>query len=134
MAAALRAAGCRLLYLRTIMVIIARGRGVLAGVVAFFSLIAAEFLTERHFHDGNYYQMHGWPKLAGFAVAAMIVGLLGPRNAGDERAYLSPGTLDSTERRSVFRDADSFFLIPVRYWPWILCALGIIFFVASGLK
>lgn len=108
--------------------LISRGRGVLVGVIAFGSLLTTEFLTNRHFHDESYYQKHGWPKLTGFAVAAAIVRLLSPRvNFNESVSYPISGTRPP-DRRSLFRKEDSLFLVPVRYWPWILCALGFAFY------
>jgi hypothetical protein len=50
------------------------GRGAVIAAVAFGSLLASELICRAHFHDDRYYQQqHGWPKLAGFLVAAGVV-------------------------------------------------------------
>jgi hypothetical protein len=105
----------------------------LVGLIAFLSLLAVDFLTWARFHDHHYYEKHGWPKLLGFVIAGLIVWRLGPRGLSmEERTYLTPATVAAANVRTIFREADSFFFVPVRYWPWILCSIGMIFFVASG--
>jgi hypothetical protein len=86
--------GARCDTLPDTMIIVAGGRGVLIGIITFALLIATEYLTERHFHDANYYQEQGWPKLAAFAASAFLIWILGPRSPGDERAYLPTATTD----------------------------------------
>jgi hypothetical protein len=114
------------------MLYVARGRGGLVGLIAFLILLAADLLSGVYFHDRQYYERHGWPKLLGFVVAAFIVWILGPRGLSqEERAYLTPAAVAAAKGRSFLREADSFFFVPVRYWPWILCGLGIAFFVAA---
>ncbi len=97
------------------------GRGPIVAAVSFGSLLAFDFLTGRYFGDRSYYAHHGWPKLAAFWLAAAIVWQLNPRTTVDEYRYL--GT--EASHRSVLRPGDSFFFVPVRYWPSILCLLGV---------
>lgn len=110
------------------MLLISRGRGALVAVIAFGSLLASDFLTARYFSDEKYYQEHGWPKLTGFVAAAVIVKLLSPRGSSDEYLHYPLDRTHSPERRKLFRKEDSLFLIPVRYWPLILCTLGVVFY------
>jgi hypothetical protein len=67
-------------------------------------------------------QQHGWPKLAGFLVAAGLVWWLARREAD-----ASIGVQNRT-REAFFRERDTLFLIPVRYWPLALCVLGLVFY------
>jgi len=57
--------------------IIWSGLGFLVAVIAFACLLVSELLVEQAFKNDQYYQTHGWPKLAALALAAGIVWLLG---------------------------------------------------------
>ena len=109
------------------MIIAWRGRGVLVAGIAYGCLLAAELLTNAHFHDSTYYQNHGWPKLAGFLAAAAIVWWRSSRP--DDIA-----TNVREERRlgTWFSDRDTLFLVPVRHWPLLLCGLGFVFYFVRG--
>jgi hypothetical protein len=96
------------------MLITWRGRGYLVFVVTFGLLIAAEFLSEAWAHDDTYYQKHGWPSLVGFLLAAGVISWLTNLDKDDP----------------VFREHDSLFLIPVRFWPRVLLGLAIFFYFA----
>jgi hypothetical protein len=102
--------------------IIWRGRGILIAIIIFGCLLATELLTRSFLHDNTYYQQHGWPKFAGFLIAAGLVWWLARREAED-----STGVHNAT-RESFFRERDTLFLISARYWPRILCVLGIVFY------
>lgn len=121
--------------------IVYRGRGILIAIIAFACLIAAEFYTRSRFHSDHYYQQHGWPKLAAFAVAALIIWWLSPQSAAPaqspsaEAALMTPSLMNappaperSPFRLDFFRPQDSLFFIPVRFWPLILCLLGVLFY------
>ena len=100
--------------------IIWRGRGVLVAIITFGCLLTTELLTRSYFHDNTYYQQHGWPKLAGFLVAASLVWWLSRR---DDSAGDQPVT-----REPLLREQDTLFLISVRYWPRVLCVLAFVFY------
>jgi hypothetical protein len=106
--------------------IVWRGRGGLIFILAFGCLVAAEWLTRSYFHDNTYYQRHGWPKLAGFLVAAGLVWLLS-RPEAEIHGEISPG-FESPRKEPVLRRQDTLFHIPARYWPGILCVLGVVFY------
>lgn len=126
--------------------IIFRGRGIVVAGIAVACLLAAEVYTRARFHDDNYYQQHGWPKLAAFALAALVTWWLSPQPGTSPQALQSPETGISTpslmntptapERSSFrvgfFRPQDSLFFVPVRFWPLILCALGVLFYLVPG--
>jgi len=122
--------------------IIHRGRGGLIALIAFLCLLLAEAFTRIHYHDDSYYQQHPWPKLLAFAVAAVLIWWLSPRpkqpanpssseqlwraSHSQQAPALEP---ESTSfKLTLFRETDSLFFIPVRYWPLILCALGLVFY------
>jgi hypothetical protein len=105
--------------------IIWNGRGFLVAVIAFACLLGSEFLTESYFRDDAYYQQHGWPKLAAFVIAGVIVWWLGMRwKDQSERVVIEK----DTGKEFVLRRDDSFFFIHMKYWGPLLCALGIVFF------
>jgi hypothetical protein len=104
--------------------IIWNGLGFLVGVVTFGCLLATEAGVEWVFKDDTFYQKHGWPKLVGMTVAALLVWVLArilSRRPG--RVLMDPAT---GERVRIGRD-HSFFFIPVKYWPPILLILGFAF-------
>jgi hypothetical protein len=103
-------------------VVIWQGRGIVVAITIAVCLLASDWLSGQHFHDANYYASHGWPKLVGFLAAAAIVWGLSFR-----RAEESIGTEEVTPREPFLADRDSLFFIPARYWPMILCALGVAF-------
>jgi hypothetical protein len=102
--------------------IIWRGRGILVAVITFGCLLVTELLTRSVLHDNTYYQQHGWPKLAGFLVAAGLVWWLSQHEGDDSTG------VQNASRESFFREQNTLFLIPVRYWPRILCILGVVFY------
>jgi hypothetical protein len=103
--------------------IIWSGRGAAVPIVTFVSLLATEFATRAYFRDDHYYQQHGWPKLAGFLLAAVIVWMLSIRRA-DELTAVFPHAATT----SFFSDRDTLFFVRVRFWPLILSALGVAFY------
>jgi hypothetical protein len=104
------------------------GRGWVVFAITFASLVVTELSVRSYFHDHSYYQHNGWPKLAGFLLAAALVRLALPRrNTG----HLTDPNFASHTSDSLLREADRFFGIPVRYWPSILCALGIAFYFVN---
>ena len=103
--------------------IIWSGFGILVALVGFGCLILTEVVTRAAF-DEKYYQAHGWPKLAGFWVAAALVYVLGlwvDRQPG--RAMIDK----ATGQEVLLKKRHALFFIPVRYWPYIFLALGVIF-------
>ncbi len=102
--------------------IVWRGRGILVAIITFGSLVLTELLIRFFFHDNTYYQHQGWPKLAGFLVAAILVYWLSPRGGNDS------ASAENTEKERLFRVQDTLFHIPVKYWPRILCVLGVVFY------
>ncbi len=124
--------------------LIHRGRGTLIAIIAILCLADAEALTRSLFHYYRYYPQHAWPKLAACLVAAALVRWLSPKEEQPSDStppyeeWLVSGGEDlpvaqhepSVLKPTLFRDSDSLFLIPVRYWPTLLCVLGIILYFA----
>ena len=101
--------------------IIWRGRGFLIALIAFGGLLIAEFATQLIWGKG-YYQGHGWPKLAGFWLAALVVYAL--------RSWLGVGHVQVLVDKATGKEVElnkeaALFFIPARFWPTILCVLGI---------
>jgi hypothetical protein len=109
------------------MFVAARGRGFVIAIVAGLSLLICDSLTAQYFNDSNYYAQHGWPKLTAFWFAAAVIQLMLPR----KREKVLGEIHASPEKPSLLRRGDSLFLIPAKYWPWILLALGIGFYFAK---
>jgi hypothetical protein len=104
-----------------------RGRGVLIAIVTVVSLLLCDFLTAQHFNDPNYYAHNGWPKLTAFWVAAAIIQLMLPRKPEKVLGEVHA----SPEKPSLLRRQDALFLIPAKYWPPVLFALGIGFYFVN---
>jgi hypothetical protein len=99
------------------------GRGGIIAAIVVGSLLATDFLTGKYFHDAAYYEQHGWPKLAAFLIGASITWVLSiPR----ERA-LSASNPEPI-KVSFLRTQDTLFWIPARFWPLVLCGLGVVFY------
>jgi len=106
--------------------IIWRGKGILIALIAFGCLLLAEYATRSAFHDDRYYQTHGWPKLAAMWLAAGLVFALQSKLGGGPPRVL----VDKETGKEISLPArDALFFIPVRYWPPILAALGVAFFL-----
>jgi hypothetical protein len=102
--------------------IIWSGLGILVAVIAFACLIVSELLVENAFHDNDYYQTHGWPKLAAMLLAAGLVWLLGSYlNKKQARRLVDPSTGEDV----VLKPNHSLFFIRMEYWAAILVVLGI---------
>jgi hypothetical protein len=86
-------------------------------------LLASDYLSDAYFHDQNYYAQHGWPKLAACWAAAAIVQVLVPRSE-----EVLAGAIDVSPVKSVLREKDGLFFIPIKFWPLVLFAAGIVFY------
>ena len=104
--------------------IVWHGRGVIVAAVAYSSLLVSELVCRAYFNDDRYYQQHGWPKLAGFLVAAGIVWFL-QRNEPAEAPELANRQIT---KQPILRPRDSLLFVSVRSWPLILCGLGVVFY------
>ena len=105
-----------------------RGRGYVIGLIAAGCLLLADWFCGVRYHDPAYYAQHGWPKLAAFSLAALIVWSL--HSLGREEAIGMEG--GAASRRTFFREQDSFFFIPARHWPLVLSVLGGVFWFIRG--
>lgn len=77
------------------------------------------------YHNESYYAQHGWPKLAGFVLAAAGVRVLSGekrKSGGQFETQFEPQFM----RFPVMRPTDHLFFLPVRYWPILLCGIGLV--------
>ena len=103
--------------------IIWHGWGFLVAVIGFGCLLLSEVAVETVLGDRDYYQAHGWPKFAAFAVAAALVWFISHRlNARPARVLLDP----ETGQPVVLKARHSLFFVPMEYWAPIFLVLGII--------
>jgi hypothetical protein len=104
------------------------GKGWFVPAITFASCLAMEVAVRAVYRDNAYYQTHGWPILAALFLAAFLVQIV------------SRGWVHSRELRDVKTGElvvlrpHSFLFVPVRFWPTLLCLLGIALFVAIELK
>jgi hypothetical protein len=118
-------------------------RGELVVVIAGLCILEAELLGRYCFHEKNYSLHHVWPRPLACFVAAAIVWWLSPRTKTASRDSRFEGTSPVTHeselpgsvlkqsafRRTFFRSGDSSLTIDVRFWPYILCALGVLLYL-----
>jgi hypothetical protein len=105
------------------------GKGWFVPAITFASCLAMELAVRAVYHDNTYYETHGWPILVALFLAAFLVQIV------------SRGWVYSRELRDVktgelvvLRPQHSFLFVHVRFWPTLLCLLGIAFFVAIELR
>lgn len=129
--------------------IIHRGRGGLIVIITIFCIFIADGLIESLYPNDGFYVQHPWPKLAGCLLAALVVRLLSPRQDPDSPqtasvetfmvpprpSEIAPYTELKPPRRtlSFFRETDSLFFIPVKYWPILICIFGLFLYFAPNL-
>ncbi|HEV8338768.1 MAG TPA: hypothetical protein VGR25_03815 [bacterium] len=104
--------------------IIWNGRGWIVAVTTFVCLLLVELAVENLYRDDQFYQSHGWPKLAGFALAAIVV-FFADRLLFRTRSQ-GMGTPQPNGPVAV-REPDKLFFIDVKYWPYVLVGLGVAF-------
>ena len=100
------------------------GFGFLISMIGFGCLIITEMSTRAFFNDPTYYQTHGWPKLVGFWIAAVLVYLLA------RTLDRQPGRVvidKETGKEIILKKRHSLFFTPARYWPYIFAGLGLVF-------
>jgi hypothetical protein len=128
--------------------IIHRGRGGFIAFIVFLCLGAADLYTQLHNSDHPDSPTHGGPKLVAYLVAAFLVWWLSPRenpNIVDHDAKHTWVVSSSQDAAAVeadpsplkftlFLETDSLFFISVRYWPMLLCAVGVILYFLPHLK
>ncbi|HVC48469.1 MAG TPA: hypothetical protein VND90_14610 [Terracidiphilus sp.] len=105
------------------MFIPARERGYWIPVILYACFVLADWLTGIHYRNPKYYAQHGWPKLAAFACAAIVLWFL---SANRQDEYL-PGAAAADIKTPLLRPQDSFFWVPAKYWPALSLALGLLF-------
>jgi hypothetical protein len=108
------------------MIVAWNGRGGIIALVAAGCLLATDYFTGLWYRNSHFYQDHGWPKLAGFWAAAIIVHFLSRRPDEVLTAHPDP------QRQPVLRAADTLFFIPASRWPLILGGLGIVCYFLRG--
>ena len=111
--------------------IIWSGFGFLVAVIGFMSLVFTELVSEKITGDDQFYQQHGWVMLVGMLVAgALTYGL-------HRLLLLQKGRVvidKETGQEVVLRSDHSLFFIPVKWWPVVFAALGVVFAVSGAVK
>ena len=116
-------------------------RGELIPFITIACLGVVELSTRRIFHDDNYYLREHWPIPLGFLLSAGVVRILTQSKtlvpAIESKEWLISSSSDPVQggmkhepaqKWKLFRERDSYFLVPARFWPWVLCGLGILFY------
>lgn len=109
--------------------IIWQGFGFLVAIIGIAVLVAVEYAMRAITKDMTYYTTHGWPKLLGFWITAVIIYFIA--RFFDSR----PGKVvieKDTGKEIVQRRSHSLFFVPLRFWPYVLAALGVVFLFVDG--
>jgi hypothetical protein len=109
--------------------IIWQGFGFLVAVVGIGILALTEYVTRALTKNDFYYTTHGWPKLVGLWLAAAAI-------YGIARYFDSqPGKVvieKNTGNEIVLKKAHSLFFVPMKYWPYVMLVLGVVFLFVDG--
>jgi hypothetical protein len=110
-------------------------------VIVLLCLILTELITRLLFHDKGYYLAHRWPVPGGLLFSGLVLRLLMKSNLNETNKthqdwYISRSSDESHAaaeaspftRIQFLTDKDTFYLIPLRLWPWILSALALVLF------
>ncbi|MDU4912184.1 hypothetical protein [Clostridium baratii] len=108
------------------MLIWSRG-GILAPIMAAFSLILTEYLVNISFNQ-NYYQDHGWPKFIALSIAGLLCLLLGHILNDEGKTYINK----ENGKEVILRKKHSFFFISIEYWGIIFPIIGLISWITSN--
>jgi hypothetical protein len=107
-------------------ILVWRGFGWAVVGLTFVALILTELGVEKSFSDEQYYQDHGWPKLLGLALAAVLVWLLANYL---EKRPARVVIARTTAQELALRDKHDLFFVPLRFWPAILVVAGFCFVI-----
>jgi cytochrome b561 len=112
--------------------VIWRGLGIIVVIVAVGTLALTEYAVNAMSGDSRYYQTHEWPKLIGVFLAGLLVLVIG-RYLNNKSEREAKVVIDEeTGEKVVLKVEHSLFFINVKYWGYIIFALGIIFFSFSA--
>lgn len=101
------------------------GLGFLVVFAALGFLLLTEYIVELIFNDQQYFQQHGWCRMLGLWIAAVVVWLLGSylnKKSSEKLVDEESGT------ETQAKPNHSLFFIPMIYWGPILFVLGIAFY------
>jgi len=105
------------------MIIVWRGKGGLVILIVIAACVLMNMLTVSMFHDNDYFQNHGWPKLAALWVAGLSCWLLGNHlNKKPARIMIDK----ATGQEITLRPDHSLFFLKMEYWACVLFVLGLI--------
>jgi len=85
-----------------------------------------EFFVRAEFHDDHYYQTHGWPIFCAFLFSAAVIAVIA-KMCVRERMLRDIKTGEDI----VIRENHTFFFVNIKFWPYILVALGGAFYAAA---
>jgi len=103
----------------------------LVGIAGFAGFALCELLTRwLEKDDGQYYQGHAWPKLAGAVLGALLAfGMVKILKKGNKPRIVID---KATGKEIQISRGDSLFFVPVRFWPYIILAIGVIVAIADS--
>jgi hypothetical protein len=118
-------------------------RGGLVLLVLFACCCLVELSTRAIYHDDQFFQQHRWPASLALLLASGIVRTCLQQNkkalVAEGGGWLISCSSDSDPNQAksvsvfaflrVLRSNDCLFHIPMRFWPWILAVLAVVYFV-----
>lgn len=115
-------------------------RGGLILLITFGCMLVTEESCIHLLHNDHLYNTHNQGPAFGFILAAIVIRVLSiPRktNASNKYSqfYVSSSLADSAQsgndfwrRLQIFRQTDNCWGIPVKFWPFILAGLAVLFY------
>ena len=100
------------------------GFGFLVPLITFAFLLVTELTVDSIMRDEHFYETHGWPKLLGFLLAAIVVWVIG------EILHKRKGKVvieKETGKEIELKSNHALFFVPMRFWGPILAVLGVVF-------
>lgn len=105
------------------MLIVWKGKGAFVILIVVVACLLMNGVTGSVFHDNDYFQKHGWPKLAALWLAGAATWTLGNYlNTRQARVMIDK----ATGKEVILRPDHSLFFVKMEYWGPGLVLLGII--------
>ena len=105
------------------MLVVWKGKGALIIPIVIIACLLMNGVTGSVYHDNDYFQKHGWPKLAALWLAGATTWTLGSYLNGKQTRVLID---KATGKEVILRPDNSLFFVRMEYWGPALFVLGII--------
>jgi hypothetical protein len=104
------------------MLIIWRGIGALAVIIAIIACLVTNIVTSKVFDETNYFQAHLWPKVVALGLSGACCYFLGKYvNGRPPKTVIDPNTGQQIEQKAVH----DLMFIKLEYWGFIFAGIGV---------